>query len=109
MRGLSVKIEDQHIRKTARGATAAPRGKQPILVQTECVSMAFRASALALGSSRLRSEQTFPKALRDATGGVTIEDFSFAGPLRAGGGGPSQAGRVRPAALGRPSRPPPGR
>ena len=84
MRGLSVKIEDQHTRKTARGATAVPRGKQPILVQTECVSVEFRAPALASGSSRLRSELRFPKPLREATGGATIEHFSSAGPLRAG-------------------------
>ena len=103
MPDLSVKIEDRLLRKTARGATAASRGKQPILVQTECVSAAFPAVSQISGRSRLRLEQSFPKPLRDATRGPAVEHFSSCGPLRAGRESPRQSVRLRPAAVGRPA------
>ena len=54
---------DLHTRKTARGATAVPRGMQPILVETVCAGVAaiepacpserrvFRSSARAVGGN----------------------------------------------------------
>src|SRR6516165_4845007 len=55
---------DPHTRQTARGATAAPRGMQPILVETVCAEAAALDRARPSGSGVFRSEQTFPKTPR---------------------------------------------
>src|SRR3974390_2228899 len=55
---------DPHTRKTARGATAAPRGKQPILVQTECALAVGIVPEKSSGSGDFRWEFTFPETPR---------------------------------------------
>src|SRR5262245_55984935 len=55
---------DLHTRKTAGGATAAPPGMQPILVQVECAEVVAIVLPGPSGSGDFRLERMFPKSPR---------------------------------------------
>src|SRR5579864_1002493 len=99
MPGLSIESPDRHSHETAGGATAAPRGMQPILVQTECALTAFIAPAHDSGSSGIWLERMFPRSLRapraaapvprETDAGPVVEYSSFACPACAGPASPN--------------------
>lgn len=80
MPGLLIEPQERHPHKTAGGATAAPRGTQPILVQTECALTAFSPTADDSGSGGFWLERMFPKALRDRHAAVQVPGVTDAGP-----------------------------
>ena len=60
------KSRDPQTRKTAGGATAAPVGAQPILVQTECALADDVEPTQSSGSVDFRWDELFPKSSRRA-------------------------------------------
>src|SRR5258707_7078370 len=87
-----VSPRDLHTRKTAGGATAAPPGMQPILVQVECAEVVAIVPPGPSGSGDFRLEPMFPKSpRRPAMVPTTAQSLSrrTAGALP----GPFDAGR----------------
>ena len=89
---------DPHTRKTAGGATAAPHGQQPILVQTECALVAASNPAMSSGSGDFRWEPVFPRTPRRPAL-VCLTELSFSGTRTGAFQGRFAAGRsLAPAA-----------